>query len=521
MVKQLVHFLRVTQLGKLGQRKQNHYQNNSGNHNAQDILSRQAAEKESQERRNTNCDSVGQLGHDVDHVVAGGAGGGEDGGIGDGGALVAEQTAADDRANHKRNGNIKGNGHGEGDGHHNGPHTPGGAGCKGNERAKQEHKGRNQAGSQVVLYNVDQELAGAHAFDDGTQRPGTHQYEGDGNELGHAVDKGVKGLGHAEQLGAHTHNTGAHRAAHKGDADGQRNVRVAEALHQPIVDQIAGPENGGKEGTKQEEDRDNKVPHGELIALGQLIFHLRYQGLDPVAQQFSGLPSPLFFLVHRPEVQTEGGDDQNGDHGKYAVQVKGEHIQPDAPLAALNAGSQQFCGNQAGDEGAVAADGRQGSQVTTHRVQDIGQLCPGNTHHVGHGPHNGTQHKAGLRVAENEGAQAGDYLALFGGIDDFCHLGGKCLRGAGGAQHGDHAAGEGNQDDQRRVSAERGDHIVRDNFDKANQRIKSVHHGGAQPNCDKQRENRLLGPQGQPDGYDGGDEAQHTICGIHTRNLLS
>ena len=71
MVKQLVHFLRVTQLGKLGQRKQNHYQNNSGNHNAQDILSRQAAEKESQERRNTNCDSVGQLGHDVDHMVAG------------------------------------------------------------------------------------------------------------------------------------------------------------------------------------------------------------------------------------------------------------------------------------------------------------------------------------------------------------------------------------------------------------------------------------------------------------------
>ena len=60
----------------------------------------------------------------LDHMVAGGAGGREDGGIGDGGALVAEQTAADDRANHKRNGNIKGNGHGEGDGHHNGPHPP-------------------------------------------------------------------------------------------------------------------------------------------------------------------------------------------------------------------------------------------------------------------------------------------------------------------------------------------------------------------------------------------------------------
>ena len=94
-------------------------------------------------------------------------------------------------------------------------------------------------------------------------------------------------------------------------------------------------------------------------------------------------------------------------------------------------------------------------------------------------------HEAGLRIAENEGAQASNDLPLLGSIDNLCHLGSKGLCSTSVTEHGDHTAGECNQNNQRCISAERGDHIVRDNFDKTNQRVKAVHHCGPQPNRDE------------------------------------
>ena len=151
------------------------------------------------------------------------------------------------------------------------------------------------------------------------------------------------------------------RATHKGDANSKCNVGIAEASHQPVVNHIAGPENGGKERTKQANNRDNKVPHSKLIICGQFIFHLWNQGLNPVVQQLSGLSGPLFFLVHRAKVQAESSNDQYRNHGKYAIQIERKHIQPDAPCVALNAACQQLCGNQSRDKGTIAANGRKRS----------------------------------------------------------------------------------------------------------------------------------------------------------------
>ena len=69
--KQLVYLLRVTPFGKLSQSNQAHCQNSSSNRNTQDILSGQSAKKESHESRNTNRNSVGDLRHNMDDMVAG------------------------------------------------------------------------------------------------------------------------------------------------------------------------------------------------------------------------------------------------------------------------------------------------------------------------------------------------------------------------------------------------------------------------------------------------------------------
>ena len=212
-----------------------------------------------------------------------------------------------------------------------------------------------------MLHNMDQELAGPHTFDDRAQGPCAHQNKGNRDQFGHTVDKGIERLGHAEELGAYTHDARTHRATHKGDANSKCNVGIAEASHQPVVNQIAGPENGGKERTKQASNRDDKVPHSKLIICGQFIFHLWNQGLNPVIQQLSGLSGPLFFLVHRAKVQAESSNDQNRNHGKYAIQIERKHIQPDAPFVALNAACQQLCGNQSRDKGTIAANGRKRS----------------------------------------------------------------------------------------------------------------------------------------------------------------
>ena len=89
--KQLVYLLRVTPFGKLSQSNQAHCQNSSSNRNTQDILSGQSAKKESHESRNTNRNSVGQLRHNMDDMVAGSTGRREHSRIGDRGALVRSE----------------------------------------------------------------------------------------------------------------------------------------------------------------------------------------------------------------------------------------------------------------------------------------------------------------------------------------------------------------------------------------------------------------------------------------------
>ena len=76
----------------------------------------------------------------------------------------------------------------------------------------------------------------------------------------------------------------------------------------------------------------------------------------------------------------------------------------------------------------ILSDGREAGQITAHGVQDVGQLGPGYPHGIGDGAHDGAQHQAGLGIAEDERAQAGDNLALLGGVDDLGDPGGEGLR---------------------------------------------------------------------------------------------
>ena len=82
-----------------------------------------------------------------------------------------------------------------------------------------------------MLHNMDQKLAGPHTFDDRAQGPCAHQNKGNRDQFGHTVDKGIERLGHAEELGAYTHDARTQRATHKGDANSKCNVGIAEASH--------------------------------------------------------------------------------------------------------------------------------------------------------------------------------------------------------------------------------------------------------------------------------------------------
>ena len=435
----------------------------------------------------------------MDDVVAGAAGRGEDGGIRDGGALVAEHTAGDDGAHHIGHRQIEGNGHGESNGHHDGPHAPGGTGGEGDKGAEQEHQGRNQAGGEVLLHNTHHEVTGAHGFDDGAQRPGSNQNEGDIDQLNHAVNEGIKGLKGLEQSGSNAHDASADTAAQEGYADCQGDVGGTEAAHQAVVGQIAAPEDGSKQRDEQGSHRDDEVPDGQLIALGQHILYLGDQGVHAIAQQLTGLQSPLLLGAHGTEVQAENGDHNHCDHGEEAVQIEGQHVQPDAPLAGLYPGGQKLCGDQTGDKGTVAADGREAGQVAAHGVQNVGQLGPGHPHGVGDGTHNGAQHQAGLSVTEDERAQAGDDLAFLGRIDYLGYAVGKCLRCAGIAQHGNQSTGQGDQYQKGRISADRRYDIIRDNLHKAHQRIPAVNDSGTHPSGNQQGEDGLFSDQGEDD----------------------
>ena len=66
--------------------------------------SHQSGEQEADQGGDTNRQGIGQLGLYVLQMVAAGAGGGLDGGVGDGGAVVTEQTAGNDRADSQSQG---------------------------------------------------------------------------------------------------------------------------------------------------------------------------------------------------------------------------------------------------------------------------------------------------------------------------------------------------------------------------------------------------------------------------------
>ena len=81
---------------------------------------------------------IGYLRPDVVHVVGGRGHGGDDGGVGDGGAVVAEDAPAQDRRQVKGQVPVHRRRQRDGDRHHQGKGTPGGAGGEGHDARQQE-----------------------------------------------------------------------------------------------------------------------------------------------------------------------------------------------------------------------------------------------------------------------------------------------------------------------------------------------------------------------------------------------
>ena len=133
--------------------------------------------------RRAGCDeSVRQLSTDVVKVIASACSSGQQRGIGDGGAVIAEQSAGHHSSDSDVNVDFELHGDGDCQRQENAECAVGGTGCKRNDTTYHKHKERKQGGSQEAASYINDELSGAQRTADVAQAESSNQNDG---HIGH------------------------------------------------------------------------------------------------------------------------------------------------------------------------------------------------------------------------------------------------------------------------------------------------------------------------------------------------
>ena len=355
------------------------------------------------------------------NVVAGGAQRGEHRGVGNGGAMIAEQTAADNGAHSgvdQRTQLTAGEGvsHGNSNGNADGEGAPGGASEERDHGARDEGHRQEQGGGHPALADTQQEVGCAHGLGDGVDAVGQGQDQRGGHDTLHALHGGVHQIGHALE-----HLTDAQLNGHVDHGDDE----ALQDLHAALGD--VRPDGGGY----QDHDGDQEVQHDvglhiAVVALLQLLQLGAHHGDGTVTQQLAGGAGALLRLAHRPEV----GEDlqcgeQRDEHHQNRVEVKGDGADVDAYALLIGCHRAAQIRHQTGHVGAPCHKGHQGAHGGAGGVEDEGQLLSGHAHLIRQGTHDHAAQQGAHVVVDGEQTdEPGGQLHAAGGF----HLSGDHLR---------------------------------------------------------------------------------------------
>ena len=441
------------------------------------------------------------------HVVALCTGGRHNGGVGNGGAVIAADGTGhagghtDDAHGRGQIEDIQGNGN------QNAESAPAGAGGKGQKCADDENNGGEQRleSGGGALDGGGNEDTSAQGIGHGFQRPSKgqnqnsrdHGLEAFGNAV-HHVTEGHGTTAQVEDESQHHGKGGAQHQTHRG-------VGTGKGVHEVLTgEEAAGVDHADDAADNEGSNGENKIND---VALGihiQLFFRGIGIGAGEYIAPFDGV---AFMAGHGAEIGLEHHQSHHHDDGQQRIEIVGNGPDEQGETGAVlhKAGH----GGSPGGDGGNDADGGGGG------VDQIGQLGTGHLMLVGDRPHNGTDGQTVKVIinkdqhTENDGGQLSAGAALDALLCPATERGAAaCL-----VHQADHSA-QNHQEDENA-------HIIRAGQHRDDAVFKDVEHGplevevgvqqAAGQNADEQGGIDLLGNQRQRDGDDRGQQGPNGI----------
>ena len=444
---------------------------------------------------------------------------GEDRGIGERGAVVAEDAAGNDRANGEKNVGVHGDRHGDGNGHHDGEGAPAGTGAERHDRAHDEDHRRAERAADAVAKKARKELARAHALDDLTDGEGEDEQDNETHHAAHALHHAV-----AEFLGGHDALLGVHDAHNdQGDGNGIENGGRTVALSQLAV---AGDEQT-REGAADENDKWKDHVPLVFLALGNKLVKalgIVQQRGHAIVIQLAGRLHAQLGLLHRAPVLVAQDIEQDEQQGKDAVELEGQAVEQQRHGIALDVAGGDLGGDQAHEHGAPRVQGDDAVDRRGGGIADVGELLAGDLELISQRARdNAGEHDAQQAVDKDDDADdigdqhcnalTLDHLALLGQIVD------EALNAAGDANQNDeraHQCGEQEGLQVARVSAD-----IEDNIEPLVDRgegIPAVDDQLADKNTDQHSQGYLSGSDRDSKGHDRRHQSQKSV--LHKCHFL-
>ena len=489
---------------------------------ADDHVLDQAGQDEADEGNAGHGQRIGDLGEHMVQVIAVCAGRSHDGGVGDGGAVVAHNAAGAGRR--QTDGAQDGVGveveHLDHDGGHDADGAPGGTGGEADGRADDEDHGGQELGQLPRAgHGVDHEVGGVHAVTgQAAQRPGKRQDQDGGDHLDEAVGHRLEGLLKADgapqpEVDEREHQSqhGADGQARAGGGVGERAHEVVEILAGVIV-VAAGVDQADDAGDDQNHHGQQQIQHGGLALGAGLVVVSAGEGTLGSGEQVVLHLGVVLMGQHGTVVDVQDGDDHDHQQGQQAVVVPGDL--PDEHLDAADGVRVDVAGH-GGSPGGHGSDHADGSG---RGVDDVGQLGAGDVMALGDGTHHGANGQA-VEVVVDEDQHAQQHGHQLCARTGMYGLGGPAAErlGAAGLVHQVHHDAQHHQEhddgDVARIGHGGDDAVIA--FHQLHQRLPGLEVADQQSAYQAAQEQRgihFLADQGQHDGHNGGQQGPEGAC---------
>ena len=502
--------------------QQGRHHQRAGDDEADDHVLDDTGEDEAHERHAGNRQSIGDLGEHVVQVVAVCTGGSHDGGIGDGGAVVAHNTAGAGRR--QTDGTEDGLGlkveHLHDDGSHNADGAPRRTGGETDSRTDDEnHSGQELRQIACAGHGVNDEIGGVHTVTGQTaQRPREGQDQNGGDHLDKAVGHGLEGLFEADGTAQPEIDERKHESQHGADSQtgtgrrvGERTHEVAEALALRVII-TAGVDQTDDAGGDQHHHGQDQIQHGGLALSTDLVIVSTGEGTLGGGEQVVLDLRVILVGQHGAVVDVQQGNDHDHQQRQQAVVVPGdlanEHLDT-ADILGVNIAGH---GSRPRGNGGDHADGSGGG------VDNIRQLGAGDVVGLGDGTHDGTHGQAvEVVVHEDQHAQQhGHQLCAGAGLHGLLRPAAERL-GAAGLVHQIHHDAQHHQehDDGDVAGVGNGRHDTVVTLHQLHQRLPGMvvaHQQRAHQAAQEQGRIHFLADQSQHDGDDGGQQGPEGTC---------